>query len=239
MITKMNSVILSKLTGISAALFLVSLVAVNAYLADINMLDLSPKQSEILWGLSLFRNISFWCFSFLAVVASLCRFNSSRNRNNLIYLALAVGGNVLFIGYMFNISNQQADISQKAEYSEFSDPLFLVEYREFLNSGHESLQAHVTLTKQIASAYYEYSGERIDVVDENGDVVAYTPTPENQEFRKQDAQVIALIANSQKEAKRAGVIQVILLLTALFFGLVLSRFSNYKRKNNKSTRVLR
>lgn len=225
MVTIVNNLALSKLTGISAALFLVSLVVVNAYLADINMLDLSPKQSEIVWGLSLFRDISFWCFSFLAVVASLYCFNISRNRNNIIYLALAVGGNVLFIGYMFTISNQQADISQKAEYSEFSDPQFLVEYREFLNSAHESLQAHVTLTKQIASAYYEYTGEIIDVVDENGDVVAYTPTSENLEFRKLDAQVIALTMKSQKEAKHAGVIQVILLLIACFSGLVLSRFS--------------
>ncbi len=235
----MSKVNLTTLTGISATLFLVSLVAVNAYLADANTPDLSPKQSETMWGLSLFRNISFWCFSFLAVVASLCRFNSSRNRHYLICSVLAIGGNALFIGYMFYTASQLIDIPQKAEYSEFSDPQFLVEYREFLNSGHESLQAHISLTTQIASAFYEYTGEIIDVVDENGDVVPYTPTSENQEFRKQDAQVIALIANSQKQAKRAGVIQVILLLTALFFGLVLSRFSNYKRKNNKSTRVLR
>ncbi|MBU2918489.1 hypothetical protein KO505_11030 [Psychrosphaera sp. F3M07] len=216
----MFKVSLHNIISLSVALYLIGLAAVKYYLSDINMLHITQEQSEILWQLGVVRDIGFWGFCFFAVVSPLNNFLSKRKNKHLIFVAIAITGNLVFIGFTLYNSSQLANIPPMTGQLFKGKPEILTEYREFLNPEHEDLKEHSKITKMMASAFFQDNGVIVEVVEENGELVKYKPSPENVKMRQEMLQADALIIHQAEAIKSAGNIHTLLLISAIFFGFM-------------------
>lgn len=220
-----------KVICVSLALYFVGFAAVKYYLADINMLNITPEQSETLWQLGIARDIGFWGFCFFAVVSSIYNFLCTRKKTYLIYVVLAICGNIAFIGFTLDYSNELADTPPMTGLLLQRDDDFLAKYRKLLSSDQKDLEQRSKMTKRLASTFFQDSGVIVEVIEESGEVVTYVPSPEDYEMRQLMLQAEALIKYEAEALKSAGTSQVLLLLSAIVIGL-LSVWLKNKHKYN-------
>ena len=144
----------------------------------------------------------------------------ARKKKHLIFVAIAITGNLAFIGFTLYGSIQLANIPPMTGQLLKGKPEILTEYREFLNPEHDDLKEHSKITKIMASSFFEDNGVIVEVVEENGELVEYKPSPENLKVRQEMLQADALIQHQAKAMKSSGNIHAMLLISAIFIGFI-------------------
>ncbi len=225
---------LEKIIVLSLVAYLIGFGAVQYFLADIDLSQMTQQESETLWLLQLVRDIGFWGFCFFVVVSPLFRYLAKREKKHLYYVVLAVCGNIGFIGVMLHSANLFSELPHLTGKISKSEPELLAQYQKFINSDLENPQEHSKVTKIMATTFYEDSGLIVKVIEENGKLVDFEPTPENVKKRREFVQTDALMQHQAKALKGAAITQAFLLIMAIVCGLISHWLANKYRQTRIS-----
>lgn len=214
---------MSRVLSICVSFYLIGYVAVKVYLNDIDLMSITETQSEILWLLGLVRDLGFWSFCLLAVILSFYNYISKKDNNYKKYMALSICGNlayILFTGYMyFQLSEIKPMTGQLLD----SHPELISKYQEILSPDHENFDENLKVSKLIAAAFYEDSGEIVKIIDIDGVKVDFEPSEESIKRRKDMLHTDALIKHQVKSMQYASITQAAILFIGILLGLISPR----------------
>ncbi len=211
---------------ISIFLYLLGFAAVKLYMTDIDIINISTRQSEILWLLALVRDVGFWSFCSLIVVYPIHKFLSTKDKKYKKYIFFGVGINLVFIGFtvymIFQLYQVPTVINKLVE----QRPELIEDYQEYLNSNEIEVDELTETTHQMAKSFFEDSGVLVDVIDKDGKQIKYIPSEESINLRRDMLQADALIKHQTKSMKIAAITSSSILLFSVLIGLLLSRVLN-------------
>jgi hypothetical protein len=221
---------MNRIFSISIFLYLIGFFSVKLYISDLDMLNISTEQSQILWLLGLVRDIGFWSFGFLIVVHPIFKFLYTKEPKYKKQIFFGVGFNLAFIVFTVYMAFQFYQIPSVINNLVEKRPELIDDYHDFLYSNDIETDELVETTNLMATSFYEDSGVLVKVIDLNGKQVDFIPPDKSIKLRRDMLQADALIRHQAKSMKYAAITNVLILLLSVVSGLFSLRvFSAYNK----------
>ena len=210
---------MNRILSLTIAIYLIGLLGVKVYISDINMLNISVKESETLWLIGLVRDVGFWSFCFLIIVNSIFKFISTNDSKYKKHIAFSVGFNLVFIAFTGYMAFQLSQIPSVINNLNEDRPELINKYHDFLSSNEIEIPELVEATNLMATSFYEESGVVVKVIDIKGKQVDYVPTEKSIKMRQDMMQADALIKHQAKSMKYASFTNMFILIFSVLIGL--------------------
>lgn len=223
-------VLMNRIFSISIFLYLIGLLGVKLYISDLDMLNISIEQSEILWLLGLVRDLGFWSFCFLLVVHPIFKFLYTKDQKYKKQILLGVGFNLAFIAFTVYMAFQFYQMPSVINNLVEKRPELIDDYHDFISSNDIEIDELVETTNLMATSFYEDSGVLVKVIDLNRKQVDFIPTDKSIKLRRDMLQADALIKHQAKSMKYAAITNIFILFFSVLCGLFSLRvFSAYNK----------
>ena len=220
---------------ISIFLYLLGHFAVKLYIADIDMINISPKQSETLWLLGLVRDIGFSFFCSLIIVHPIFKLNSVKDKKYIKHILFGLVFNLAFIGFAIYMAFKLYQIPTISNNLIEQRPELIGDYQKLLNSNEIEVGELAERANLMAKLFFEDSGVIVNVIDKDGKQVEYVPSKESIKKHRDLLQADALIKHQAKSMKIAAITNFSILLLSILIGLLSNRALNTYNKAFKKT----
>ena len=226
---------MKRIFNIAIGIYIIGILGHEIYSYDLDYLYISEEQATINWLLMLIRDIGLMLAASLAVIMSFSNYSESKNKTKA----------KLFIVASISFCIFQISATGYAHYMLKSNPVtgsavlldnpdFLQTYESKLTLKNKKLTERVTYSNVIASSIYMDTGTIINVIDLNGVIAPYHPTPEDEKSHTELTKAKALLEHTTQSLKNANIVWVVLLLLSITIGVVLVR---RKSAYNKSLQL--
>lgn len=210
--------------NIAISIYIIGALGHELYSYDLDYLCITEEQATINWLIMLVRDIGIMSAASLAVIMSISNFIDSTNKTKA---KLFIAGSISFCIFQIGITGY-------AHYMLINNPMtgsavlldnpdFLQTYEDKLLLNDKELTERITYSNAIASSIYMDSGTIINVIDINGVIAPYFPTPKDEKSLTELTKARALLEHTTQSLKNASIVWVVLLLFSITIGVVLVR----------------
>ena len=221
--------------NIAIVVYIIGILGHELYSYDLDYLYLTETQSTINWLIMLIRDIGLMVAVSLAIIMSLADYKQAKSKTKA---KLFVAASILFCVFLASASGYAHYLLVKNPITGsavlLDNPDFLQTYEEKLLLGDRVLTERISYSNAIASSIYMDTGEIINVIDSNGVLVLYTPTPEDKKNNTELIKAKTLLDHTKQSLKNSSILWVVLLLVSSIIGIIMAR---RKAAYNKSSNL--
>jgi len=227
--------LMNRILTISITLYVLGLLSVKFYLSDIDVLNITVEESNILWIFQLATSIGLCSFFLLSVIFSIYKFKSNPSgKNSKRNILISVGFSFFYTVSVGYIAITTSNLPSVLNLIEKNNPELLTDYKIFLESNDKSIQELVESTNLAGQMFYADNGQIIQVISTEGLKVDFIPTEKNIKSRNDMLKAEYLLSFTKHSLKHASVLHACVLLLSLVLGLYsVSLVSAYNKQFNR------
>lgn len=220
-------------------LYLVGQVSHSYFIGGIEFSDLKGPQGDLIYLLRALRDVPLFIVTSWAIIYSISYFGHHKKRFiSISYLALSLGVVVSLIIYSHQLVLKFDEILE--EQFRFSNSFASMEkeYEGELNDLDIPLSERMKKSNLIARQIYYDTGKSIKVLNQNGQVVEFTPAKELVSKRKERKEQLESYIYWSDAVRRARQTWIAILVVSIVIGLVLLLKRNYNKRLHRNSRPL-
>ena len=210
--------------NLAIGIYIIGTLGHELYSYDLDYLYLSEEQSTINWLLMLVRDIGLMSAASLATIMSLSSYSKAKNKTKAkLFITASIAFCILQIGTTSYAHYMLTNNAISGSAVLLDNPDFLQTYEEKLSLNDKELTERIAYSNAIASSIYMDTGTIINVINLNGVIAPYCPTPEDEKNYAELTQAKALLKHTTKSLKYASMLWVALLFISVTIGVLLAR----------------
>ena len=197
-------------------------------------MTLTEQEALIEWCLKAFRDLGAILFIGVSIIWSMWSYKGAENKRKAKWhiafslslgLALSVGTGYAYSKYSALVEKRQTPLIS-------NNPKIMQGFSDYLDSQEHSIQQRHENSLLHGSTVYIESGNIIQVMDAQGNMVLYQPTSEDIEWRKKSERLIVIEQHAKHSLKMATYTWVTVTLVSLIIGLVATGVRNAYNKRS-------
>ncbi len=206
---------------ISILMYLVGYSGHEYYVSNVDIMNASQSEYQIRWAISVFRDIGIFVATASGVIYSFWRYSVEKSRFKAITsISLSILICIGFASYSGFVYFMMLKVPTKGASIVLERPDFLEEYRKTITSTERTLAERVTLSQKVASGIYADVGGIVDVINDDGEIVVFIPSYEDDKALKKTQRQRELLAKTLDSVRRASIIWILWTALSVLIGMI-------------------
>jgi len=227
---------MKKIFSLAILIYLISGISHGIYSNNIDLLNLSEKQSQIEWLLRSFRDVGIIVAASCAIILSFLNYAESQNKLKAkfwVILSVSFCLSLSAASYLMYKQSEQLLLIMKTP-TIFIEPDKIKSYEKQIISNKYSLREKIKLSKSIASNTYIESGKILNIINKKGMLSPYEPSVKDIEKYNKSLHMIKIQEHTLTSLKYSVILWLVVLFISIITGII-----SYQRKiaYNKSFKL--
>lgn len=225
---------MNKFLSTCLVIYILGSLSQRYYTDSIDYMTLTEQEALIEWCLKAFRDLGATLFIGVSIIWSIWSYKGAENKRKAKwYIAFSLCLGLAFsIGTGYVYSKYSAVVEKRQTPLISNNPKIMQGFSDYLESQEHSIQQRHENSLLHGSTVYIESGDIIQVMDAQGNMVLYQPTSEDIERRKKSERLIVIEQHATHSLKIATYTWVTVTLVSLIIGLVATGIRNAYNKRS-------